>query len=285
MALPRRGRTSHLGPVVASSTTRILSDLHFGDWAGAVHALPQLDPLLAGVSGLVLNGDTIETRPGPCPAATGRLRESLTDWLGQTPALLITGNHDPDISGMHLLEMADGRILLTHGDIVFEDIVPWSQDAPLARQLVARERAAGAALSLEQLLAAHRRAALALPQRHQAAPRAWKYLSGFLTDTVWPPLRLPRVLRAWAEMPSRTAALARTHRPQARFIVVGHTHRPGVWRRPDGRVVINTGSFCRHLGGLLVDVAPDHLVVRKISSRRREFRPGDLVAEFALAAA
>ena len=32
-------------------------------------------------------------------------------------------------------------------------------------------------------------------------------------------------------------------------ILIGHTHRPGVWQRLDGAVVINTGSFSRPFGG------------------------------------
>ena len=58
-----------------------------------------------------------------------------------------------------------------------------------------------------------------------------------------------------------------------------------VWRLADGRVVINTGSFCRPLGRLVVDVAPDHLVVRRVTRRGRDYHPGDRVAEFALASA
>jgi predicted phosphodiesterase len=268
---------------VPDPITRILSDLHYGEQASLVGSPRSLAPLLAGVSQLLLNGDTLDTRPGPFPAITQHLRGTLADFVRETPTVFITGNHDPDISPVHLHELAGGRVLVTHGDIAFDNIVPWSRDAPLARQLVLRERARVGHAGLEHLLTAHRRAAFAIPTRDRAEGRGWTYWGGFLRDVLWPPLRAARILRAWAEMPVRIAAWALAHRPQARFIIVGHTHRPGIWRRPDGRVVINTGSFCRPLGRLLVDVTPDHVRVRQIATHGREFHPGDLLAEFALA--
>jgi predicted phosphodiesterase len=81
------------------------------------------------------------------------------------------------------------------------------------------------------------------------------------------------------------ARIARTHRPQARFIVVGHTHRPGYWRQPDGLLVLNTGSFCLPLGARVVEVAADHLTLRAVAARGGEFHPGERLAEFALAPA
>jgi len=50
---------------VPPAVTRIFSDLHFGDRASRARRLAQLRPLLDGVDALVLNGDTLDTRPGP----------------------------------------------------------------------------------------------------------------------------------------------------------------------------------------------------------------------------
>ncbi len=271
---------------MAQPFTRIFSDLHYGERVSIVQNLAQLDPLLAGIAGLVLNGDTLDTRPGPHPDTIQELRRTLIDHLRAIPTVMLTGNHDPDISTTHLHELAGARVLVTHGDIMFDDIVPWGKDAPLALQLVAHERRGAANPTLEQLLHAHRRAAGALPRRlPQTDTRPWQSLGRLMVELLFPPTRVTRVLRAWSEMPARTAALARLHRPQARFLVVGHTHHPGIWKQRDGRVVINTGSFCRPLGRLVVDVAPDHLVVRRVARRGRDYHPGDRVAEFALASA
>ncbi len=79
--------------------------------------------------------------------------------------------------------------------------------------------------------------------------------------------------------------MAGKHRPQARFVLIGHTHKPGVWRMPNGIVVINTGSFCRPFGALAADVTGGRLTVRKINFAAGQFRPGDTVEEFSLSRA
>ena len=121
-----------------------------------------------------------------------------------------------------------------------------------------------------------------MPQRHQAERNKLKYALRFLTDTVWPPTRVLKILRAWHEAPGRADALLRKHRPGARFAVFGHTHRPGVWSLPSGARLINTGAYYRPLGSLAVDLRPGSLVVRRVNLRGGEFRLGAPVAEFSL---
>lgn len=270
----------------ATPPIRIISDVHFGDRASRITNLRGLGPLFAGAAELILNGDTLDTRPS-YPAVSERLRAEVLAFARQAPApvRLLTGNHDPDLSPQHWHELAGGQVLITHGDIAFEDIVPWGRDSPHARRLVAAARLAEPDASLPSLLSAHRRAAAAIPQQHQSEPNPWRYLRSFLRDTLWPPGRIPRILRAWAEHQGRMARLAAHHRPEVRFIIVGHTHRPGCWRLPGGMVIINTGSFCPPLGPQLVEVAPDHIALRRITLRRGEARPAVTLAEFALATA
>jgi predicted phosphodiesterase len=266
---------------------RILSDLHYGDRGSRIRSLPALVPLFEGADSLVVNGDTIDTRPGPVPAVTAALRAEALEFFARStpPATLLTGNHDPDLTDRHTLDLAAGQIFVTHGDIIFEDLVPWGQDAPFVRQRLADELAALPAAARDQLeprLAVYRRVAAAIPQRHQSERNGLKYALGYLADTVWPPDRVLRVLRAWRRAPGLTAALTRRHRPAARFAIIGHIHHPGFWRMPDGLVVLNTGSFCAPLGGCVIDVRPDRVVLRRIAPRGGEFRLGATVAEFAL---
>jgi len=274
---------------LSGNLLRILSDVHFGDHASRVSRLPQLAPLLDGVNHLVLNGDTMDTRPGPHPAHTAACRREIGAYFSsRVPRVTcLTGNHDADFSSEHWLDLAGGRIFVIHGDVVFDDLVPWSQDAPfIARRLTEefQRLPPDHAGRLAERCAVFRRVALAIPQRHQSERNRLKYAAHFLADTVWPPLRLLRVFRAWREAPQRAAAFSRLHRPAARFMIKGHTHRPGIWTMPDGLTVINTGSFCRPLGGLCVDLAADTLVVRSIVARGGEFRPGGAIATFGLAA-
>lgn len=268
--------------------TRIFSDLHYGDRASRVHSLGQIAPLLDGPARIVVNGDTLDTRPGKHPRRTAELLAEVRRFFADEspPADLLTGNHDNDISETHALELPGGRVFITHGDVLFEDIVPWGRDAPLIRRLVAEENAqltAAERAVLETQLAVIRRVAARLPQRHQMEPEFWKYVGSFLADTLWPPDRALRIIRTWREAPERAAALLQTHRPAAGFIVIGHFHRPGVWKTASGRIVINTGSFCPPLGGAVVDVSAHRLVVRRVREVRGEFRPDAVLAEFALA--
>jgi predicted phosphodiesterase len=275
---------------LASNITRIFSDLHYGDRASQVRSLAQLTPLFEGVDTVVLNGDTIDTRPGPYPERTAAIRAEMEAFLKTvTPrVVLLTGNHDPDLTALHLHELAGGRVLVTHGDVLFSDIVPWGRDVPTIRERIIAARAAylpAGDNSVEARLAIFRSVCASLRQRHQAERNPWKYAVSFIRDTFWPPGRMLRIFRAWREAPERAAALAREHRPKAQFIIIGHLHRPGVWTAQDGRVTINTGAFCRPLGASVVDLSPGRIVVRRVQQRDGAFHVGRIVAEFALAEA
>lgn len=275
---------------MSSDVIRILSDIHFGDQASRVRRLAQLRPLLHGIDRLVLNGDTLDTRPGSDPRRTNELRSEVLDFFTREAPVttFLTGNHDADLTSTHALDLAGGLVFAVHGDILFEDIVPWSRDVPLIRRLLAAESAHSTVHSgseLDRRLALWRRVAAQVPQRHQSEKHPLKYVLRYAADTVWPPLRGLRILRAWRDGPLRAADLLRRHRPVARFIVTGHTHRPGVWRVSGGVTVINTGSFCPPLGGYAVDLTRTRVIVRKVILRHGEFCPAASIAEFALAGA
>lgn len=273
---------------MAGELTRILSDLHFGDRASRVHRLAQLRPLCDGVGRLVLNGDTLDTRPGPAPEHTAECRAAVLDFFPREVGTVtyVTGNHDADLSKTHSVDLIGGQIFATHGDIIFDDIVPWSRDAAVIGEQIAaglQELAPDERDDLERRLGIWRQVAGSIPQRHQAERHGSKHALRYLADTLWPPTRFLRILRAWQVEPGRIAALAQRHRPEAKFVVAGHLHRPAVWRQRSGIVVINTGSFCPPLGGYAIDLRPGRLIVRQIDRRGGEFHPGQVVGEFPLA--
>src|SRR5580658_2401394 len=227
---------------------RIFSDLHLGDCGCRVRKLEQLAPLFDGADALVLNGDSLDTRPGPAHlpaaalaaanAATAAQRAGFIEFLARhaPPTTLLTGNHDPDLSGQHTLDLADGRIFVTHGDIFFDDIVPWSRDVLLMRQLLAREFAALAPAwrtQLELRLAVFRRVCACVPQRYHAERNLFRYTFGVVADIAWP-TRTLAVLRAWRETPALAAAFLCKYRPHTRVLLMGHTHRPGIVQAPGG---------------------------------------------------
>ncbi|HVS51108.1 MAG TPA: metallophosphoesterase [Opitutaceae bacterium] len=269
--------------------TRIFSDVHYGDRASRVVRLAQLRPLLDHVDGLILNGDTLDTRTGPKPARTAALRAEALDFFArEVPAVtLLTGNHDADISPHHFLDLADGRVVALHGDVLFDSIVPWGHDAPLVARLIAAELATlppDTLHRLDQRFAVWRRIAGRIPQRHQSETHGLKYYVRLALDVGWPPLRALQVLRAWREEPRRAGEFLRRHRPAAKVLLVGHTHRPAILRPPGtSAVVVNTGSFCPPLGGFAADVSASQVVVRRVVRRRDEFRLGETIAEIPLA--
>jgi predicted phosphodiesterase len=261
--------------------------VHYADRSSRVRSLGQMGPLLEGATSFVLNGDTLDTRPGKNPSRTREKRSEVLEHFGSVgvPVTFLTGNHDPDLSSRHALEFEGGRVLVTHGDVLFDTIVPWSHDAGMIERKVIAALAAlpgEEAGSLDSRLGAFRSVSATIAQRHQSEPNLLRYAVRLANDTIWPPWRALSILRAWRETPGLAAALAREHRPRAGFVLIGHTHKPGVWRMKSGLVVVNTGSFCRPFGAMVAEIGSGMVRVRRVHAKGGEFRPGPTVAEFPL---
>jgi predicted phosphodiesterase len=273
---------------VGADLIRVFSDLHFGDRSCRVNSLEQLRPLMDGASSVLLNGDTLDTRQGRHPQRTALKRREVLEFFSTIgiPVTFLTGNHDPDLSPHHAAEFEGGRILITHGDVLFDTIVPWSKNAPEIRRKILAALLAlpgDSGLKLDGKLKAFRSVAATLPQKHQMEPDPLRYTLSLVGETVWPPHRVLSILRAWREAPGRAAELARRHRPRARFIAIGHTHMPGVWQTPAGVVVVNTGSFCRPFGALVLEISPGRIRIREVTSKGGVFHLGTEIAAFATA--
>lgn len=193
----------------------------------------------------------------------------------------INGNHDPIISATNHVELAAGQVLVTHGDVLFEGLSPWSRESGILVSAHRKERLALAdPADFEQQLSATKRAALAIErQGHTLRCTSGRALRNFLYE-FWPPWRPLRILTCWASAPRRAAEMAKHYRPAAKFIVLGHTHRGGIWRR-GSRVIINTGSFLPFSGRFAVDVThAREVVVREVVQSKRLFRLGKEIARF-----
>lgn len=219
----------------------ILSDLHLGGPESMRYARGIL-PLLEPGTTLVLNGDTAEFhRPEYQEDAETEYRRLLA--LAEdrdVHVITLAGNHDPFVSERRTLELADGLVLVTHGDAFHPSVAPWSPGAKAMRaawdrciaSLPPAERATNAAA----LLAAR-----------EAAISQWRYFGdGDHMSTVWKMLVNPglaiEVVRAWRDFPRRAAAFGRRHAATVRFVVAGHCHRAGV-RTVDDVTVLNTGAY------------------------------------------
>jgi hypothetical protein len=89
------------------------------------------------------------------------------------------------------------------------------------------------------------------------------------------------IIKAWCEIPGRAANIARVFRPQARFIIVGHTHYPGAWKVAS-RVIINTGSFVPYFGARAVILESGRLELRRVDRFNRKFVLGRRLESFAI---
>ncbi len=267
---------------------RVFSDLHFRDPRGSLHDLAWFAPLLGDADGIVFNGDSIDTQVPATARHAGELREFAArsgrriDWL--------TGNHDPDFSDHAELSLADGRVWITHGDVFFQAIAPWSHHAAEIRR---RLSVASTGLSDDELhrietrLRLNRLVSHALPEDPGLFEPGLHRRAYRVARAVFPPQRLVSILHTWAATPRLVAALARAQRPEARVVLLGHTHYPGVWRVPgeNGRpalTVINTGSFTRPFGGLFAELHGERLRVFPIRRAERGFRAGEIQAEIPL---
>ena len=98
----------------------VLSDLHLGLTARRTPTPAMLRPLWQGCDHLLLNGDTAELHvPSMSAPATDQLATMQQlceeDGVGLS---LIAGNHDPFISPLQRCTLVDGRVLVTHGQVI-----------------------------------------------------------------------------------------------------------------------------------------------------------------------
>ena len=263
---------------------RILSDLHFGHPASTLESAEQLAPLFEGVKTVVFNGDSVELRylrGRRVGMRNARLLREACAVAGVQP-VFINGNHDPILSHVSHLDLADGAVLVTHGDLLFHDISPWSSEAPIMGAAHTRELAgleADALLDFESRLKASKRAALAIELHRPRLRRDRLSYLRTLARECWPPWRPFQVFHSWWVTPRMAEALARTFRPQASFILIGHTHFAGTWRRGP-RTIINTGSFLPMSGMKAIDLCGHELTVRKIILEKGLFKPGPRLVKY-----
>ena len=259
----------------------VLSDLHVGHPASFLTDLEQLTPLFQDAATVVFNGDTVEML-WLCnrDQAQRQLEKLAQTCLGQgARPVFLNGNHDPVISSANYLNLHEGAILITHGDILFHEIAPWSREAKIlgpehSRILEAMDH--DARTDFEERLVAAKRASLALEMHEpRTARRRWAGLTTALREG-WPPWRALRIVRFWMRTPRLADELVDRFRLPARFVLIGHTHYAGVWKR-GARVIVNTGSFLPISGRLAVRITPETLEVRKIVWKQGKWQFGRII--------
>ena len=222
---------------------RILSDLHLGHKASRIERVSALRPILAGAGTVVFNGDTWQELALPLRERSAAMLEELKALCAEVgaDAVFLSGNHDPGWPGPGWLELADGRVIVTHGDALLYYGSPWQREIlahhEQVRELWSQHPAASHDAEERLRLARHiarSLGAMEYPSGRHFIQRAW--------DAVRPPKRAFKILRAWFIQGSAGARFCDAYFPRAEVLVIGHFHWHGCWVK-NRRRVINTGSF------------------------------------------
>jgi predicted phosphodiesterase len=247
---------------------RIVSDLHLGHPASRIDEVVKWLPLLDGVGTLVINGDACEQRYRKWKVRGDEQLEFLKTAAAHrgVELILLRGNHDPGVSEIDYLELADGAMVVTHGDALFRHLSPWSPKVMKLRDEMDAVWAEAETDTLEGWFSAVQSCRTLKPGKRDEADE----LGGLGPLTVplrlvWPPWRVPMMLKSWWQAPGVARDFCERFFPQAKVMVFGHTHWPGAWRR-GGRTVMNAGGYLSVGGSRVVDVAERRVSVRKVVS-------------------
>ncbi|MDE0835526.1 MAG: hypothetical protein OSA84_04160 [Akkermansiaceae bacterium] len=222
---------------------RIFSDLHLGHKASRISDVEMLRPLFRGAGTVVFNGDTWEELSEPWREKSAAMLDELRTILKEEgcDAVFLPGNHDPGWEGLGFIELAEGRIVITHGDALLRDGAPWKREMLAGRDVVDALWKDSPAAETDPI-ARHelaRKIAKRLPSRAHPEGRS---LFARALDAAFPPQRAITILRAWLTQGRLGARFCERYFAEAEILVTGHFHCLGI-RRSRGRTVINTGSF------------------------------------------
>ncbi len=264
---------------------RIVSDVHLGHPATRIQSAEDLRFLLDGVATLVINGDACEQRFRAWREEGEAILEAfrkVADAEG-VELICLRGNHDPWVSQMDWLELANGAVVVTHGDALFRHLSPWSPKVMRLRDEMDKIWEDVDTGSREGWFDAVQACRVLKPGKRDEVDEMQN--AGPLTvplRLMWPPWRVPMMLRTWWVAPRLATELCERFFPRAKAVIFGHTHWAGCWRR-GGKAAINTGGFVSIGGAQVVDLESGVLRVMKVKSAGEGgFALGDVVDEMAM---
>ena len=240
---------------------RFVSDWHLGHPASRVRAIEQVCHLLDGVGSLVMVGDGREELVEKWRPEADRLWRELQEACEERGVtfLALTGNHDPSASGEGWLRLLDGRLFVTHGDMIYDTTSPWSKELFVKREQVSELLGCRDCQTILERWQCSREIGIML----RPPPRLAPSLLGYLKLALWPPERLVEVVKVWAGFAKEGACFLERFAPEAEILICGHFHRPGRFRVGQ-RVVWNTGSLMKMSRGLALTFDGETITKSKI---------------------
>ncbi len=249
----------------------ILSDLHMGARPGQTPTASQLRPLWKGMDRLVLNGDAAELHHARCVDEAEAQSRAMVDACTEdgVGVCAIAGNHDPFISRLARLSLRDDRVLITHGHTIHR-----TEPKPLVSGQILEagdERSMAAEHRLDRI---GLDAALERSRELQPPPEEFDTPQNFLGSIGYGlsrPAVLLKIIRYWHNFPRWSVRYAQQVQPAAQVVIVGHSHRHGIWRI-GSRLVVNTGSPTWPGRPWAVRLIGDELTVHRIIRSRSAWR-------------
>ncbi len=221
-----------------NNKTLILSDLHLCKRLSTIETISQLRPLWQGFDELILNGDTEESYSKKYSSQSQEATRSLikTAESDNVKVHLLDGNHDPMISDSHARLSHDSKVLIMHGHAVFPEIAPWTWYASKIKKH-RNELLQASGDTFQSQLEATR-----IASNRSAKSREVKNRPNLIELPLRTAWCVFKILQTWKRCPSITERWLSTYAPKTKIVIIGHTHRAGIWEI-NGRVIINTGCF------------------------------------------
>lgn len=259
----------------------VLSDLHLGHPASRIEEVEVLRPLLEGAGTVIFNGDTWQELAKSFRTKSEKLLDELKELCRELEVepVFLSGNHDPGWPGTGWVELAEGRVVVTHGDAVLWAGSPWSREAfQREDQLMAlwEEHRQAPDDAGERLRWARKVAITLKAARHPKGRSLWRRAM----DAINPPRRAIEILRVWWRHGWLSGRFADAYFPQSDVLVTGHFHCSGIWDL-GRRLVINTGAYVAPHEALWVEWSDGWLRCGKVE-RGERYRRGEVLGVWRL---
>ena len=256
---------------------RILSDLHFGHRVSRIAEVECLRPLIQGAGTVIFNGDTWQELARPYRETSQRMLDELKRLCADegVEAVFLSGNHDPGWPGPGWIELAGGRIVVTHGDALLFASSPWKREILRCGDKVG------------ELWQAHPQAWVDAEERLRVAREIAREMSSVefprgrgllhrVVDAAIPPQRALYMMDAWLRQGEAGMDFCRRYFPKAEVLVMGHFHWPGSWRK-DGILTLNTGAFMNPSRARWVEWREGWLEYGKVDESEKTCRKGEVL--------